>query len=164
MNVMQFFEDLVDRYNLENKCGLCWTFVGGGRDDYSNLYNGNSNGQCCVIFAVNNIRINPRIETTEMGTIRPYTDYAIRLLIGAPSGLDLIVYNEVEGMDKGNSKWVKYINPLIECIGNGLPIDYCLNNNVELTAWNSEVIFNKMDYNIDGLIVNATFREYAIYQ
>jgi len=158
--MIDFFENLVLEWNDESKCGLCWQFYAAGRKDYSNLI---THDGCCVAVILTNFgsrygytRNNYDINTKE------YCDEWFDLVVGVPSTLDISFYNEISEEFKDSSKYKRYIEPIINCIGCGIDIE-CNQSGYEVMDWSWELVLNYQDYNIDGIRIKGKLRKYLNY-
>lgn len=169
MNIIDVLDKAVSAWNDDQRCGLCWEFRPGGREDYFNNVKVKSADQCCVHVGIVSIRQVSGFTVSSNGLVdKLYCDWNVRLIAGIPSRLDLQFYNENESHDKSAGKWERYIQPIFECFGGCcIEMDLCDIHNcegakttVEPIRWESEMVMNYKDFNLDGVVVNATFREW----
>lgn len=171
MNIIEMLDTLIKSWDEECKCDLCWQFRPGGRADYFNNVKINPGEDCCVYVGVLSVRQVSGITASGVGgqfIDKRYCDWQIRMIAGIPSRLDLQFYNENTSHDSNGGKWEKYINPIFSCFGGCcIEIDLCDIHNckgngttVEITRWESEMVMNQKDMNLDGVLINATFREW----
>lgn len=141
MNLLKELEVIFNKYNEENKCGFCWNFTGDLRSDYNNLMTAEN---CCVQICID-----------EGFTLRKneYSQwiYDFTLIIGIPSELSNIMYKEVDGCNVCNSKWEKYIYPLINCFRDGF---YDCNYRLDIVG-NITHFINLYDVNLDGIKIRC---------
>lgn len=167
MNIIKILDEQIQRWNAECKCGLCWKFKPSGRADYFNNIKVNAEEACCVYVGVLSIRNAIGYTTNANGLVdRRYIDWQLRMVAGIPSGLDLQFYNEDESYRKASGKWQKYISRIFECFGGCNSFEFCDIHNctgstvAEVVRWESEMVLNYKDVNLDGVLVNATIREW----
>lgn len=167
MNLIQEIGKLIESFNQQNKCGLCWVYKPGGRSDYFNNIKLLPGEECCVYVAVMDISANGGYTSNQYGVTRNYTDWRFKMFFGIPSSLDIQFYNENEAYPVGEGKWERYINPLLCCLNDGADFDLCGMVNceggaqtVEIHQWVSKVVMNYRDYNMDGVEVTAVFRQF----
>jgi hypothetical protein len=155
--MIDFFENLISEWNEEEKCGLCWRFFGAGRSDYSNLITHDS---CCVAVILNAFgsRYGYSRNKYEINE-RQYCEDWFELIVGVPSTLDLSFYNEISDDYKDDSKYKRYIQPIIDCLGCGIDIE-CNQEGYEVMEWGWELVLNYQDYNIDGIRIKGKLRKY----
>jgi hypothetical protein len=155
--MIDFFEQLISDWNNQDKCGLCWKFFGGGRSDYSNLITHDS---CCVAVILNGFGFKyghsrNKYDVNE----KEYCEDWFELIVGVPSSLDLSFYNEISDDFKYDSKYKRYIQPIINCIGCGIDIE-CNQEGYEVMEWGWELVLNYQDCNIDGIRIKGKLRKY----
>lgn len=168
MNVIGVLKTEINKFNTETKCGLCWEFVPGGRKDYFNNIELIEGEECCVYVGVTEIKTNSGFVTSGEFVRKEYTDWNVKMFAGIPSSLDIQFYNENPEHPEVEGKWEKYINPIFECFGSGcVEMDLCNIHNckglttVEVVKWSSTMVMNYNDMNLDGIEIQATFREYS---
>lgn len=167
MNIADILQKSVDKFNQEAKCGLCWRFVMGGRQDYLNLAKEPCDGECCVLVGVLKTSFRTGYRSSGEGfRERMYRDWDIEIFAGVQSRLDIQFYNEVDDTDTEGSKWAKYLYPISCCMDEN-NLDLCGNHDcsgsdttIEVVSWNGEVKINYLDNNYDGWLYKATVREY----
>lgn len=169
MNIIDILDKEIAKWNNEGRCGLCWQFVPGGRSDYFNNAKTRKGEECCVYVGVLSIRQVSGIMINANQLVRKdYCDWQVRFIAGIPSGLDLQFYNENPDHPKSEGKWDGYISKIFECFGGCcIEMDLCdihncqgLDTTVEVTRWESEMVMNYKDINLDGVLVTGTFREW----
>lgn len=168
MNIINVLNTEVAKWNDEARCGRCWEFVPGGRQDYFNNIKLRDDNECCIYVGVVSIRQVSGLITQGEFVTKRYCDWSVRIIAGIPSRLDIQFFNESDSYPVEESKWEKYIRPIFECFGGCcVEMDLCDIHNcsgdvttVEPIRWESEMVMNFNDYNLDGVIVNATFREW----
>ena len=168
MNVINILDEQIRKWNDECKCGLCWKFKPSGRADYFNTIKVKAEESCCVYVGVLTIRNVSGYITDGNGFVnRNYIDWQLRLVAGIPSGLDLQFYNENEAHHPSTGKWEGYINKIFACFGGGCgDLEFCDIHNcrgettAEVIRWEAEMVMNYKDVNLDGVLVNATIREW----
>ena len=171
MNIADILNDIVDKLNDTDSCGLCWKLVLGGRSDYFNNERDHATecdcDDCCVRLGVLKISNTFGYRSSSEFVTKVYNQWDVQIFAGVPSGLDIQFYNEVNPSDSDNSKWTKYIHP-IHCCLETLDNDICDVHNcfgchttIEIVSWRSEMKMNYTDRNLDGWLINATIREYG---
>lgn len=168
MNVIDVIGQQVALWNTENKCGLCWEYVPSGRADYFNNIKLRDDRECCVYLAVLGVRTRSGLIQEGEFISKRYCDWQVRLFAGIPSRLDIQFYNENLMHSEDEGKWEKYLQPIFECVGcsNCVELDLCEIHNclgqttVEPVSWSADMKLNYQDFNMDGVFVEATFREY----
>lgn len=168
MNIIKVLETEIGKWQDEMKCGLCWEFVPGGRRDYFNNIKVRPGDDCCVYVGVVSIRQVSGFELSGDFVRKRFCDWQVRIIAGVPSSLDIQFYNENPGHPASEGKWEKYIYPIFSCMGGCcVEMELCdihncqgLDTTVEPVRWDAEMVMNYSDYNLDGVVINATFREW----
>lgn len=166
MNIAEVMNKIVQGYNDNDDCGLCWKFVFGGRQDYFNVAKLDCGDACCVTVGIlRNSFVNGYKKQGDY-TTHIYRDWNIQIFAGIPSKLDIQFYNEIDCEDTCGSKWTKYVHPIICCMDK-LDVTICdvcncegATTSVEVQKWDAEVKLNFLDNNYDGWFINATLREW----
>lgn len=168
MNIIEVLNTEITKWQAEGKCGLCWQYVPGGRADYFNNIKLRPDGECCVYVGVLSIKQTSGFQTNGEFINKRFCDWNVRLIAGIPSALDIQFYNENPSYPTDQGKWEKYIFPIFSCFGGCcVEMDLCNIHNcagnlttVEPVRWETDMVLNYGDYNLDGVLINATFREY----
>lgn len=169
MNVIEVLREQVEKWQEENECGLCWEFVPAGRADYFNNIQLRDSEDCCVYVGVLEVKNASKFESNAIQLVdKKYCDWNVKLIAGIPSRLDIQFYNENPSYPTNESKWDKYISKIFECLS-ACCVEVALCNihnskgltSVEPVRWESEMVMNYKDLNLDGVMVLATFREYV---
>lgn len=168
MDIIDILDKEITKWNDESRCDLCWKFVPGGRSDYFNNVKPRQGDECCVYVGVLSIRQVSGISVVNQHVTKNYCDWYIRLVAGIPSGLDLQFYNENSDHSTCEGKWSRYISKVFDCFGGCcIEMDLCdihncqgLDTTVEAVRWESEMVMNYKDMNLDGVLVTGVFREW----
>lgn len=168
MNIIEVLATEIAKWQTEGKCGLCWEYVPGGRADYFNNLQPRVNEDCCVYVGVLSIKQSSGFQISGEFVNKRYCDWRVRIIAGIPSSLDIQFFNENPDYPADQGKWEKYIFPIFSCFGGCcVEMDLCNIHNcsgnvttVEPIRWESEMVLNYADLNLDGVLIDATFREY----
>lgn len=162
MNPITFFEEQIQKWNEEEKCGLCFAFSAPLKESAINIQQLRENEKCCVQVMLTDLRFNQQKTYGANGLI---TDdvclYSFNLFVLKPSVLGINNYNEIDGHKVSESKWKKNIEPLLDCFGCDAILDFCeiWNYPIQVTRWgDAEVLINYQDLNYDGWKIPITFR------
>lgn len=159
MNVLRKWHDIIDKWNEENKCGLCWEFKGGVREDYFNNLQIVEGKECCVYVGLFDVEIETIYNQYGVNSDYSHCELSFTMVAGLPSTLDIQMYNENANYPIEESKWEKYINPLLECLGCNIYNEFCENEDeIQPTQWKVTTGINYNDLNFDGVVVKATYR------
>lgn len=143
--MIEYFENLISKFNIEQKCGFCWKFFYTGRKDYTNLIE--SGCECAVLI----FETVPFVRNTNPNNGEETITYTIDGFIGFSSNLSENFYNEKGEYCKSNSKYHKYLKPIKDCFENYFPESICIDG-----VWHkrtSESLrerLNYLDTNLDG--------------
>lgn len=143
--MLKIFENLINKFDIESKCGFCWKFFATGRQDYSNLIN--TGGCNCIVFIFETWSTSTTVnrqngETTETVTIDGF--------IGFQSHLSESFYNE--GVEKDcNNRYENYIEKLEDCLKSGLLDMICIDGEwYQILSTSKNLRLNYLDQNLDG--------------
>lgn len=165
MNFIDFFQQQVDKYNDDERCGLCWFFSAPLTESASNIQQLREETKCCVqvmflqdkqaAFSVSAIYD----ERTTYIKDRFCTEN-FRLLFLIPDVIGKNNYNEIEGHPIEESRSVKLME-LKECIGCDFQLDFCeiIGTTWQVMKWEGyqRILFN--DTNFIGYEVNVTLKK-----
>lgn len=166
MDIANIFNKITEKFNEEERCGLCWKFIFGGRSDYFNNAAIVDGEECCVRIGVLKNSFTGGYKRDANFSERVYREWNIEIFAGIPSRLDIMFYNEIPGHPVEESKWVKYLYPVMCCMDEA-QINVCDVHNcngsettVEIWQWNGEMKLNYSDSNLDGWLFRAVIREW----
>lgn len=161
--MIEIWESIIENLNQENKCNICYVFVGAGRADYFNNLKPRFNpfGDCCVYVGLLKFGSKKKFTDKGQGLIVEYSEDRFELVVGIPSRLDIQFYNENPDVNIDESKYRKYIKPVIDCLGDNFTLDCSVNPNLEIQEWGWDLLLNYQDLNMDGIKVNGVFKRYV---
>ena len=162
--MIEIWQKITEILNVNNNCGLCFEFVGAGRSDYFNTLQPrlNANGDCCVYIGLLGFGGRKVIRENTNGLYPIYIEERFDLIIGIPSRLDLQFYNENSFIDTNESKYIKYLKPIRECLIDTLEL-LCTEtefSNLEINELDWNLVLNQFDINLDGYRIKGSFRKY----
>jgi len=162
MNVVEFFRQQVNKWNIENKCGYCWEFDAPLRDSDANESLIKTN-ECCVRVMITNysFRKNRTFHPVN-GLVTDYNlEYTFTLNVVIPSIIDRNVYNEQEH-PISESKWATILEPLQGCLDTENPYDFCEilgRDDVTIISENWIQRLDWLDNNYDGWAITMTLKD-----
>jgi hypothetical protein len=164
MDIIDFWQKQVDKWNEENHCGLCWEFGAPLQQSQSNIQQLREDTKCCVQVFITDLSwekhrsYNP---TTGL-VVSEYCDWTFNLFMLIPSELGKNNYNEISGYPIEESKWLTIFKPLIDCTACDPIIDFCeiLGYNVQIPKWGGKTVHNYLAMVYDGIRITTTFRVY----
>ncbi|MGL4568065.1 MAG: hypothetical protein ACRCU6_06005 [Fusobacteriaceae bacterium] len=161
--MVEIWEKIVEDLNSNNDCDLCFYFVGAGRQDYFNNLKPriNPNGDCCVYVGLLKFGYKENKKQSSLGFMESESgEHFFELIVGIPSSLDLQFYNENPDLDILTSKYVKYIKPIIDCVGSGISLDCAPETEgLEISEWRWDLLLNFQDLNLDGIKITGSFKK-----
>ena len=160
MNIVQFWQDQVDVWNEEQKCGFCWAFGGALTESAINTYRIRQGEECCVHLFVTHVQLITNNEYNESGMIvDPTCNYNFVLWALIPSRLDINNHNEIPEHEESEGVWNSIQFPLQECMGCDEMAYVCENLGyaVMIERWVMETVFKQFDNNYDGWRIEGTF-------
>jgi len=160
MDIVDFWNKQVTKWQEDQKCGLCWEFGAPLVNSQINIQQ--SAEPCCVQVMLTNIRYRKNIVrnnitqfiTSESCTWTA-TVYAVQEM---PIGVNN--YNEIKDHPISESKWTTVFNPILECLGCENLLDYCviLGKDVIINQiGDAELIHNYLDKNLNGWRITYSF-------
>lgn len=160
MDLVEFWEQQVAKWQEEQQCDRCWEFSATLWEDASNIFQ--TNEDCCTIVLFTGWReiINPIFATNNF-PIKEYTDYIFTLDIVERGDLGTNNYNEINGHPVSESRVKTVYSPLRKCINtNKLTLDFCefLGLKVDEMRWELTPTRAYLDNNYVGWNIKATFR------
>lgn len=161
--MIEIWENIVKNLNEQNRCNLCFIFVGAGRSDYFNNLQPRLNpfGDCCVYVGLLKFGSKKKYIDKGQGLVSDTYEDRFELIVGIPSRLDIQFYNENPDVNIDESKYSKYIKPIIDCLGDNFELDCSVNPGLEIMEWNWDLLMNFQDLNMDGIKVTGVFKRYA---
>lgn len=163
VDVLDFFNTLVESFNDESKCDLCWTFTAPLRESDLNEYQQREDEECCVIVSLTEYQIEEvtryNQETSFVESRSLIHSFNLRFLVNGDIGRN--VYNEIDGHPLAESKWATILNPLRECISSSDILDMCnqLGYTMYVERWLMYPEIDYLDNNFDGWKVGVRLRE-----
>ncbi|WP_312303868.1 hypothetical protein [Chryseobacterium sp.] len=160
MNIIKQFESLINGWDEEGKCGYCWKFVGAGRPDLFNMFQGIEESECCIYVGLFNIKFGTRYKVEENGfSSKMNCILSFEGFIGIPSRLDVQFYNELGNTEeeKQESKW-SMINSIKDCLGCDFMEVLCDQNGIySPTEFTATQKINYQDSNYDGWLIKGQY-------
>lgn len=162
MDIVQFFQDLVDNYNADLKCGFCWQFGAPLSESGMNKQQIEQDSACCA-----HLFLTDYVERAEyrFNTSTGLNNYEACLLdftiyVGVQrEDIGQNVYNEIAGHPLDQGLWAEVFNPLKDCLGCGRELYLCeLGYDFDITKWNMRKVQFKDDKNFTGWKIDGTFR------
>lgn len=165
MNIVQFWEAQIAKWDEENKCGLCWTFDAPMTESGLEAYQPMQGKECCVqalltqdtgvAFSTVN-QYNPRTGFVSQRTCS-WTHSMYFLL---PTELGVNNYKEVKGHTTEKSRWAMALQRLQECLGCDANLDFCeiLGTSYRVTQWSAIQVVNKTGKNLTGYKLTITYQ------
>lgn len=166
MNIIEFWETQVNKWNDENKCGICWTFGAPLVEDKVNIQQFEDDKQCCAkVFFLQDKQ--PAFNTanqynTQTGLVNQVTcSKSFQLLVLFDSKLGLNMYNEIKGHSTSESVWTEKLSVLQDCLACDAQIDFCeiLGSKSRVTQWSGQQVVNYLSSTFVGYRISVTFQD-----
>lgn len=166
MDIVNFFQQQVDKWNTESKCGLCWEFSAPLIESATNLVEPTEDKECCVqvMFLRQNVTAfsttNTYNQTTQLLT-NQVCNTSFQLLVLLPSKLGLNNYNEIKGHPTSESNWTTKLSLIEECLKCDANFDFCafLGQQYKITQWSGQQLINFQNSNYCGYRISVTFQK-----
>jgi len=158
-DIVGFWKDLVDQWNLASKCGECWYFGAPLEEAKVNIQQ--SSDPCCVHVFVTDIEEQVLRTYASTGFQNGRADTcSFTLWVLKQDELGKNNFNEILGHSITESKWETILKPLKECFKAKDLIDFCaqLGYYVQIPVWNLTTRINYQDMNYTGWAIRAQFR------
>ena len=161
MDIVNFWNKQVSKWNDESKCGFCWEFGAPLVKSAANIQQ--KREFCCVNVLLTNLWEDdiPTFVVNEPYEVERKHRFGFTLWVGIQSDLGTNNFNEIKNHPIEESKWETIFQPLSECLGPNLFLDECEIQGYlfKRTAWRKDLILNDMDLNLSGWKITASFEE-----
>lgn len=161
MNVIDFWQKQVNKWNDESKCDFCWEFS-------APLYRSDLNKiqrkeECCTYVFLTDYSVELRNEYNQSTGLIPrrYNDHAFNLYLLRQGDLGTNNYNEINGHPIADSNWETIYKPILECLEQeDLLLDFCEFIGVapNVMRWRFDMVRAFQDDNYIGWKLSITFR------
>lgn len=167
MNLIQFWEDQITKWNDEQKCDLCWSFAAPLTESAATLQQVREEEKCCarvmlvrdkvVAFEVKNF-YNDKTQLMN----RQECNTGFELLVLLPTDLGRNNYNETPNHDIEESNWNRIYSKLEQCLSCDLNLAFCeyLGSQYRVTVWRAKQLDKTLD-GYSGFRITANFQKYA---
>ena len=157
MNIVNFWQQQIDKWNTDLKCGFCWDFSAPLTESAINIVQPTDGKECCVKVMLVMDRVEPFSTNNTYDDLtglltRVVCQNSFQVLFLMYSDLGTNNFNEIKGHDTEESKWSSILFKLQECIACDLNLDFCeiLGSAPRVTRWGSAQVINYMDSNYSG--------------
>lgn len=168
MNLVAYWQDQIELWNTDNKCGLCWSFGAPLTESAAHIWQPRDGEECCVQVlllrdrrpAFNTVR-NYNNQTGLLLNITCNTNFDILFLI--PKSIGLNNYNEIKGHPTTDSKWDTALYLLENCLKCDLELDFCtiLGTQYRVMNWSAMQVINWGDHQYTGYRLSVSFQNIA---
>lgn len=165
MNLIQFWQDQVTKWNNEQKCGLCWEFDAPLTQSAVELHQPTKGTECCVqVLLVRdqvpafNMTNNYNNVTGLLTNVACNTSFQLLFLMQMDMGTNN--YNEIKNHPVEQGKWVK-LGELENCIGCDMNLDFCelIGTQYRVTQWQArQEKINMTSSNYSGYRLTVNFQ------
>ncbi len=166
MNIVKFWHDQIDKWNTEQKCGLCWDFGAPLIESAVNVQQPEKDKDCCIKAMFLQDKGNAFSTTNQFsntGFVNQVTcTESFELLLLFDSSLGINNYNEIKGHSIDESLWETKMNPIKECLQCDANLDFCviLGSQYRITNWSARQVINYLDSVYCGYRLSVTFQTF----
>ena len=165
MNIVKFWEDQVNKWNEESKCGLCWTFGAPLVESKINIQQFEEDKECCVkVFFLQDKQ--PAFSTSNTYSQTGFVNQIVcnknfQLLVLFDSNLGLNMYNEIKDHPTSESVWSDKLSVLQDCLACDAQIDFCeiIGQSSRITQWSGQQVINYLSSTYVGYRISVTFQD-----
>lgn len=161
MDLIEFWEKQVAKWQEDEQCGRCWEFSATLWEDASNILQ--TTESCCTFVLLTSWRetIVPSFSSDTGYIINEYTDYSFTLDIVEKGDLGTNNYDEIKGHPISESRVKTVFSPLKACINiSKLQLAFCefIGLKVDEMRWEMIPTRAYLDNNYVGWNIRASFR------
>jgi hypothetical protein len=161
MNIVSFWNEQVNLWNEQHKCGFCWEFSAPLVSSQINIF---QNENCCVKIFLTDVKFREERKTNFLTGLTEYKKciWSFSLYAVLKENLGVNNYNEIKGHSIEESKWETIFYPLINCLGCDNILDTCviLGKEIQIAQnGDAQLIHNYLDENYNGWKINYIFSE-----
>lgn len=164
MNIIDFLEAQVEKWNEDNFCDSCWSFSFPLTEARMNVQQSTEDNQCCAKAMVTNLTENIVTERTPQGSIfNKYIENSFDFHLLVHSNLGQNMYNEVQHYDIEDGLWEQKIKQLWECANADMFYDQCeiLGYDLQIRSFFKRIVTDYLDENYAGIKITMTTRTYV---
>lgn len=162
IDLFDFFEKLVDKWNEDDVLNTDWRFAGVLRDDAVNQYKRRPDDG--IIVFLTNLSIMPTNSYQSGVLINRVERWGFNLRVVKCDEFSRNNYNEIPEHDIQSSRWRKILLPLKDFLLQERLLDFCRIYGImpfRITGWTMTPIINWMDNNYSGWDIRVTL-EYDV--
>ena len=166
MNVVDFFKQLTEKWNTQEKCGFCWEFDAPLTDSGVNESQMQTDPEdCCPVkLFITNLSERKNYTYSPITALQTsnFIDYTFTLHALVFDRIDTNVYAEQLGHPISESKWETILRPLQECLCEEDVLEFCeiICKEIQIIGWNAITRINWLDNNYTGWSITITLRDY----
>ncbi len=165
MDIVKFWKDQTDMWNVDEKCGFCWEFSAPLIESAVNLVQSEEETKCCVKVMFLQDK-QPAFSTantfsSQTGLLNSQTcSTSFQLLVLTDSKLGVNNYNEIKGHSTDESNWEMIMKPLQECLSCDANLAFCelLGSQYRITNWSGVQVMNYTGSVYCGYRLSVTFQ------
>jgi hypothetical protein len=160
INIVNFWKQQTDKWNEDNKCGLCFEFSAPLVNSQINIVQSES---CCVNIFLTDIKFRTDETFAPSGFVNSKKciwTFSVHALIDSPLGVNN--YNEIKNHAIEESKWNTIFLPLAQCLACDNILHFCdiLGKKLDVRQLgDAQLIHNYLDSNYNGWKINYSFSE-----
>jgi hypothetical protein len=159
VDIVDFWEQQVAKWQEEEKCGFCWEFGAPLFENASNI--AQTEEDCCTYVFLTNIKKKRNFKRYPIGTVYVDScDYSFNVHIIRKGDLGTNNYNEIKGYAIADGRYNTIYKPIADCLDCDVELDFCefIGLQVDGVNWQEEMEQAYLDNNYFGWKITATFR------
>lgn len=165
MNIVDFWQAQVAKWNEEEKCGLCWTFDAPLTESGVELYQPETGKECCVHVLLTQDKVPPftmvNQYSQQTGRMNQRTcSWTHQVYFVMTTDLGVNNFSEIKGHSTESSRWASVLQKLQECLACDANLDFCeiMGADYRVTQWSAAQVVNYTSHNYTGYRLTITFQ------
>ena len=158
IDLVDFFEKQIAKWNEEEKCGYCWEFEYPER--ISDLNESQQEGDCCLRVFMTDLTFSKTrgYDPTNSYIISQAVTQRFSLYFLMNDRIDINVHKEQKRHPVSESKWHTILKPIMDCVGD---LDFCeiLGLPIRYDSENWQAVLDFQDQNYSGWRVQLSLTE-----
>jgi len=158
-DLVKFWQDQINKWNEDEKCGLCFEF---SAPLVNSQINATESETCCVNIFMTDVKFREDKVINSITQLQQSSKCIWNFTLYAVIQKDLGInnYNEQKEYPVTESKWNTVFYPIIQCLGCDNILDYCeiLGYKIEVRQnGDATLVHNYLDSNWNGWKINYSF-------
>lgn len=163
--IVEYLNEVVQKLDKERRCGFCWVFSAPLEEQTGSIRQLRDDECECVHLYITRLNIShsQRFGSVFRTVIEKTKQYHVTFYALIEAELSENNWDEIKDYPISDSRYLKYLKPLGNCLEPDLFSRFCevLNYPMRITSWSAECIPNPRIYDRDfiGYRVNVTFEK-----